>query len=88
MANWKIDEIDFFDLYSCFPSMVELGRDALDISKNISAPLTVTGGLPFFGGAGNNYVTHSIATMMENLGKIMIAKVYALQMDGMQQNME
>ena len=48
MANWKIDEIDFFDLYSCFPSMVELGREALDISKNISNPLTVTGGLPFF----------------------------------------
>ena len=67
MANWKIDEIDFFDLYSCFPSMVELGREALDISKNSSIPLTVTGGLPFFGGAGNNYVSHSIATMMEKL---------------------
>ena len=39
----------------------------LDISENISIPLTVTGGLPFFGGAGNNYVTHSIATMMEKL---------------------
>ena len=47
--------------------MVELGREALDISENISNPLTVTGGLPFFGGAGNNYVTHSIATMMEKL---------------------
>ena len=67
MANWKVDEIDFYDLYSCFPSMVELGREALDISNNISSPLTVTGGLPFFGGAGNNYVTHSIATMMEKL---------------------
>ena len=67
MAKWNIDEIDFFDLYSCFPSMVELGREALDISENITNPLTVTGGLPFFGGAGNNYVTHSIATMMEKL---------------------
>ena len=26
-----------------------------------------TGGLPYFGGAGNNYVTHSIATMMNKL---------------------
>ena len=69
MANWNIDEIDYFDLYSCFPSMVELGREALDISDNISSPLTVTGGLPFFGGPGNNYVTHSIATMMEKLRK-------------------
>ena len=36
MAKWNIDEIDFFDLYSCFPSMVELGREALDISENIT----------------------------------------------------
>lgn len=47
MAKWNIDEIDFFDLYSCFPSMVELGREALDIPENTSKPLTVTGGLPF-----------------------------------------
>ena len=67
MAKWNIVEIDFFDLYSCFPSMVELGREALDIPENTSKPLTVTGGLPFFGGAGNNYVSHSIATMMEKL---------------------
>ena len=67
MADWNIDEIDFFDLYSCFPSMVELGREALDISPNNTKPLTVTGGLPYFGGAGNNYVTHSIATMMQKL---------------------
>ena len=67
MAKWNIDEIDFFDLYSCFPSMVELGREALDIPETTSKPLTVTGGLPFFGGAGNNYVSHSIATMMEKL---------------------
>ena len=63
----KIDEIDYYDLYSCFPSMVELGREALDIPETTSKPLTVTGGLPFFGGAGNNYVSHSIATMMERL---------------------
>ena len=67
MAKWNIDEIDFFDLYSCFPSMVELGREALDIPETTSKPLTVTGGLPFFGGAGNNYVSHSIATMMDKL---------------------
>ena len=69
MANWKIDDVDLFDLYSCFPSMVELGREALEISPNSKIPLTVTGGLPYFGGAGNNYVTHSIATMMEELRK-------------------
>jgi hypothetical protein len=30
-------------------------------------PCTVTGGLPFFGGAGNNYSMHAIATMAERL---------------------
>jgi acetyl-CoA C-acetyltransferase len=67
MSKWNIDEIDFIDLYSCFPSMVELGREALGIGLNDKRDLTVTGGLPYFGGAGNNYVTHSIATMMDRL---------------------
>ena len=67
MTDWSIDEIDFIDLYSCFPSMVELGREALGIKINDKRDLTVTGGLPYFGGAGNNYVTHSIATMMDRL---------------------
>ena len=67
MSGWDIDQIDFLDLYSCFPSMVELGREALDIGSNDSRDLTVTGGLPYFGGAGNNYVTHSIATLMDKL---------------------
>jgi len=67
MTDWSIDEIDFIDLYSCFPSMVELGREALGIEINDKRDLTVTGGLPYFGGAGNNYVTHSIATMMDRL---------------------
>jgi acetyl-CoA C-acetyltransferase len=30
-------------------------------------PLTVTGGLTFAGGPGNNYVTHAIAAMVERL---------------------
>ena len=34
MAKWTIDEIEYFDLYSCFPSMVELGREALNINPN------------------------------------------------------
>jgi acetyl-CoA C-acetyltransferase len=28
-------------------------------------PLTVTGGLSFFGGPGNNYVTHSVGAMVD-----------------------
>jgi len=69
MANRSIDKIDFFDLYSCFPSAVEIARDSLGIPQNDPRRLTVTGGLRFFGGPGNNYPMHSIATMMDVLRK-------------------
>ncbi|MAB15229.1 acetyl-CoA acetyltransferase [Parvibaculum sp.] len=67
MAGWDISQIDYIDLYSCFPSAVQIGRDALGIAEDDPRELTVTGGLPYFGGAGNNYVMHSIATMMDKL---------------------
>lgn len=67
MSGWSISDIDYFDLYSCFPSAVQIGRAALGIAEDDPRALTVTGGLPYFGGAGNNYVMHSIATMMEKL---------------------
>lgn len=67
MAGWSVNEVEFFDLYSCFPCAVQIGRDALGISMDDPRPLTVTGGLPYFGGPGNNYVTHSIATMLDLL---------------------
>ncbi len=67
MAGVGIDGIALFDLYSCFPSALQIARDALGIGCDDPRPLTVTGGLPYFGGPGNNYVTHSIATMVERL---------------------
>ena len=67
MTGVGIDEITHFDIYSCFPSAVQISRDMLGIAKDDPRPLTVTGGLPYFGGAGNNYVTHSIANMVEKL---------------------
>jgi len=50
------------DVYSCFPSAVQVGADELGL--DLGRRLTVTGGLPFAGGPLNNYVTHSIATMV------------------------
>jgi acetyl-CoA C-acetyltransferase len=67
MAGWTVDEIEEIDLYSCFPSAVQIGRKELGIAEDDPRALTVTGGLPYFGGAGNNYVTHSIATLMDRL---------------------
>ncbi len=66
-AGLAIDQIDYCDLYSCFPIAVQFGRDMLGIPEDDPRPLTVTGGLPYFGGPGNNYTTHAIAAMVERL---------------------
>jgi acetyl-CoA C-acetyltransferase len=60
-------EVALFDLYSCFPVAVFDVRDELGIAEDDARPLTVTGGLPFFGGAGNNYSMHAIASMVRAL---------------------
>ncbi|MDG2272750.1 MAG: acetyl-CoA acetyltransferase, partial [Halioglobus sp.] len=67
MAGKTVDQMDYFDIYSCFPSAVQIACDELGIAHEDDRGLTVTGGLPYFGGPGNNYVTHSIATMMDVL---------------------
>jgi acetyl-CoA C-acetyltransferase len=67
MSGKTIDDIDYFDIYSCFPSAVQIACDELGIAHDDARGLTLTGGLPYFGGPGNNYVTHSIATMMDVL---------------------
>lgn len=65
MAEKTIDDMDFIDLYSCYPSAVEIARDELGISDDDLRHLTVTGGLRFHGGPGNNYAMHSIAHSMD-----------------------
>lgn len=54
-----------FDLYSCFPSAVQVAMGALGIDAADERPLTLTGGLALFGGPGNDYVTHAIAETVE-----------------------
>jgi len=66
-ARLAIERIDHFDLYSCFPCAVQIGADMLGIPVDDPRPLTVTGGLPYHGGPGNNYSTHAIASMVERL---------------------
>ena len=66
-AEIGIDDVAHLDLYSCFASSVNFARDALGIDDDDARPLTVTGGLPYHGGAGSNYMTHSIATMADVL---------------------
>ena len=67
MAECSLGDVDALDLYSCFPSAVQIACDEMGINPDDPRGLTVTGGLPYFGGPGNNYVTHSIAEMMDTV---------------------
>jgi acetyl-CoA C-acetyltransferase len=60
-------DLDLLDLYSCFPVAPQIAARILDVPSDGTRALTVTGGLPYFGGAGNNYALHAIATMVERL---------------------
>ena len=65
-AETDTDAIAAFDLYSCFPCAVFSSMAALGIDhKSETRPLTLTGGLPFFGGPGNNYSMHAIVSMTD-----------------------
>ena len=66
-ATVGVDDLEWLDIYSCFPSAVEMATVALGIAPGDRRALTVTGGLPYFGGPGNNYTTHAIATMTDLL---------------------
>jgi acetyl-CoA C-acetyltransferase len=67
MAGVSLAEIAAFDLYSCFPSAVAIGAEELGLSLDDPRGFTVTGGLPYFGGPGNNYAMHGVVSMMQRL---------------------
>jgi acetyl-CoA C-acetyltransferase len=62
-AGMTLDEIEAFDLYSCFPCAVSIARKMIGIPEDDPRPQTLTGGLGFFGGPGNNYNLHAVATL-------------------------
>ncbi|MBV8161199.1 MAG: acetyl-CoA acetyltransferase [Acidimicrobiia bacterium] len=68
LAGISISDVAHVDLYSCFPSAVQIGAAELGLGLHEpDRPLTVTGGLSFAGGPGNNYAMHSIAAMVDVL---------------------
>ncbi len=60
-AGLTLKEIDMFDFYSCFPYIIELAMKELGISNDDKRQLTITGGLPYFGGPWANYSMHAIS---------------------------
>jgi acetyl-CoA C-acetyltransferase len=67
VAEIGVDDIAMFDLYSCFPFPVFVVCEALGIDGADPRGLTVTGGLPYFGGPGNSYSLHAIAETVTQL---------------------
>ncbi len=68
LAGVAVEELAYVDVYSCFPSAVQVAANEIGLpTGDPTRPLTVTGGLTFAGGPWNNYVMHSIATMTDRL---------------------
>ncbi|AZS21466.1 MULTISPECIES: acetyl-CoA acetyltransferase [unclassified Caulobacter] len=67
MAGIALGDLDIIDLYSCFPSAVRIGAEEIGLPLDDPRGLTITGGLPYFGGPGNNYALHAIAEMVTRL---------------------
>jgi len=66
-AGVALGEIDAFDIYSCFPCAVEIGMEAIGLQPDEPRPISLTGGLSYFGGAGNNYAMHSIVEAVDQI---------------------
>jgi len=65
LADRAPTELDFVDLYSCFPFAVQASAAALGIGLD---PLpSLTGGMTFAGGPFANYVLHAKATLVDRL---------------------
>ncbi|WP_441958071.1 acetyl-CoA acetyltransferase [Mycolicibacterium houstonense] len=67
VAGIGLDDIAAFDLYSCFPFPVFNICDGTGLATDDERGLTLTGGLPFFGGPGNNYSMHGIAEAVSEM---------------------
>ncbi len=67
MAGLTISDIDLIDIYSCFPCAVTAIAGHLGLPTDGSRALTLTGGLPYFGGPGNNYSMHALAEVVLQL---------------------
>jgi acetyl-CoA C-acetyltransferase len=66
-AGKGMAEMRYLDFYSCFAIPVFNQCDHFGLAVDDPRGLTLTGGLPFFGGAGNNYSAHAIAEAVQRV---------------------
>ncbi len=81
LSGLTVDDIDLLELYSCFPSAVQIY--AREIGISLDQQITVTGGMTFGGGPLNNYVLQSTARMAELLREQPGKKGYVTSVSGM-----
>jgi acetyl-CoA C-acetyltransferase len=76
IAGGDAAAFDLAELYSCFPIVPKMALEAMPLRPDVEP--TVTGGLTFFGGPMNNYMTHGICAMIRQLrsGKGELGLVY------------
>ncbi len=81
-AGVELGEVDLIDLYSCFPSAVQMAMRAIGIEDNDARGVTLTGGLAYAGGPGNSYALHSMCVAVERIrgGEGNVALVSSLGM--------
>ncbi|WP_101756728.1 hypothetical protein [Oceanicoccus sp. KOV_DT_Chl] len=78
MAKLTMDDIDLIDIYSCFPCAITAIAEHLGLPVDGSRALTLTGGLPYFGGPGNNYSMHAVAEAVQQLRQAEHKNTYAM----------
>lgn len=61
----SVDELDYVELYSCFPCVPKMARRVLNWPLNKAA--SVFGGLTYGGGPIANYMTHAVVSMVSKL---------------------
>ncbi|MEE1877074.1 acetyl-CoA acetyltransferase [Altererythrobacter litoralis] len=68
-AGKGMSDMSYLDFYSCFAIPVFNAIDHFGIAIDDPRGLTLTGGLPFFGGAGNNYSAHAMCEAVYRVRK-------------------
>jgi acetyl-CoA C-acetyltransferase len=66
-AGTQLDALEALDFYSCFPVAVSMACEMLGLDESDPRGLTVSGGLPYAGGPGNDYTLHSLCDLVERL---------------------
>ena len=66
IAGGDAHKFRHLELYSCFPVVPKMALRTLKLDPATHAP-TVAGGLTFFGGPLNNYMSHAVAAMVRAL---------------------